>query len=214
MIDFVQKDKETIQLHTDQKRVRFAVLSDTHVPDRVDTLHPELIRLIQVHQVDSILHCGDVIDIDIIQELSELAPVFTVLGNRDAFFSKADFPFKLEIQVYERKIGMYHGFLSIRHYFPDKIHYIIHGYHFEKYYHIGQQLFPDADVLCYGHTHTAEIRRYPKQLVINPGTAGPYAMTGESSFAIMDIHKSGKMNAYFVPLIGYENKNHTWKKII
>ena len=213
MIDYRYIENEKVILESDQKELRFAVIADTHVPDRANTLHPDLLPLLIQQQVDVILHCGDVIDSEILKQFSVIAPVFTVLGNRDAFFSKAAHPFKLSIQVFERKIGLYHGFLSIRHYFPDKLQYIFHGYHFEKYYHIGQQLFSDADVLCFGHTHTAEIRRYPKQLVINPGTAGPRSMNGGSSFAILTIHKSGKMNAKFIPLQGYIIRKGEWLKI-
>ena len=210
MIDYRYIENEKVILETDQKELRFAVISDTHVPDRAKTLHPNLLPLIKREQVDVILHCGDVIESTVLDNFASVAPVFTVLGNRDAFFSKAIFPFKLEVQVFERKIGLYHGFLSIRHYFPDKLQYIFQGYHFEKYYHIGLQLFPDADIFCYGHTHTAEIRRYDKKLVINPGTAGPRSMNGGSSLAILKITQSGKMNAKFIPLLGYTNKNGEW----
>ena len=212
MINFRYLDEEKIRLESDQRELRFAIIADTHVPDRANELHPNLLPLIQQQQVDVVLHCGDVIDPTILDQFSDITPVFTVLGNRDAFFSKAAYPFKLEIQAFTRKIGLYHGFLSIRHYFPDKLQYIIKGYHFEKYYHIGQQLFPNADIFCYGHTHTAEIRRYDKQLVINPGTAGPCSMNGGSSFAILKINQSGKMKAKFIPLRGYEIKNGIWCK--
>ena len=212
MINPVQHTPEKITIESDQTHVRIAIVSDTHVPDRADDLHPELVPLLQNNDIDLILHCGDVIEQTVIDTLDEIAPVFTVLGNRDAFFSKANYPFKLEINVFAKKIGMYHGFLSIRHYFPDKIQYILQGYHFEKYYHIGRRLFPKADVLCYGHTHTAEIRRYAKQMVINPGTAGPRSMNGGSSFSILNIQKSGKMKAELIPLNGYECKNNRWVK--
>ena len=214
MIDYQYIDEEKILLNTNQKELKLAIIADTHVPDRVNTLHPKLIPLLEKTNVDAILHCGDVIEPAILDQISAFRPVFTVLGNRDAFFSKAKYPFKLEFQIFNRKIGLYHGFLSIRHYFPDKLQYIFQGYHFEKYFHIGQTLFPDADVLCYGHTHTAEIRRYTKQLIINPGTAGPRSMNGGSSFAILRIQKSGKMNAHFVSLQGFENSRGRWVKSI
>ena len=212
MIDYQYIDQEKIKIHTAQNDLCFAVIADTHVPDRVDALHPKLLPLLRENNVNFILHCGDVIEPSILEVLSEVAPVFTVLGNRDAFFTKAAYPFKLEIEVFQRKIGLYHGFLSIKHYFPDKLQYIFKGYHFEKYFHIGRQLFPDADILCYGHTHTAEIRRFDDQLVINPGTAGPRSMNGGSSFAILHVHRTCKMNAHFIALQDYKNNKGQWIK--
>jgi putative phosphoesterase len=212
MINIIESDPENIRIETDQSLVRFAVIADTHVPDRVDGLHPKLLPLLESTGIDVILHCGDVIDNTIVDQFSKIKPVLTVLGNRDAFFSKATHPFKRLIKVYEKKIGMYHGFLSIKHYFPDKLQYIVQGYFFEKYYQIGQELFPTADILCFGHTHTAEIRRYNKQLVINPGTAGPRSMNGGSSFAILNINQAGIMKAHFIPLQGYENRKGSWVK--
>ncbi|MBI9051103.1 MAG: metallophosphoesterase family protein [Anaerolineaceae bacterium] len=210
MLDILYLSDEEVQIQTNQRQLRIAVIADTHIPDRVDRLHPQLLPAMQEQKIDLILHCGDVISQDVTDTLKEIAPVLTVMGNRDAFFTGANHPFKLLINVFSTSIGMFHGFLSMQHYFTDKLQYILQGYHFEKYMQIGHSLFPTADILCYGHTHTAEIRRYRKQLIINPGTAGPLPMTGSSSWSVLDVYDNGKMSAFFLPLCGFKYKQHQW----
>lgn len=205
-------DGKRTTVRTDQDRVRFAILSDTHIPDRADSLHPNLLPKLAEQHIDVILHCGDVTRQEVINDLEGIAPVIGVQGNRDAFFSTLKLPFTQEIHVFNQTIGMFHGFQSIRSYFTDKIQYILHGYIFEKYAQIGRAFFSDAQVICFGHTHFAEIRRYGKRIIINPGTAGPNSMNGCSSWAMLEISRTGEKLAVLNALEGYDNRFHRWVK--
>ena len=56
--------------------VRYGLISDTH-----GNLHPEVFRLFQ--GVEAILHAGDVVGDEILDELETIAPTFAVQGNCD-----------------------------------------------------------------------------------------------------------------------------------
>lgn len=106
------------------------------------------------HDVDLILHAGDVGGDDILDELSLIAPVEAVYGNTDTPGNP-----RLAAQIV-REIG---GVLI----------QVQHG-------HESGRLTADAllerftaDVLVYGHTHKQSVTRREGRLVINPGAAGP-----------------------------------------
>lgn len=106
------------------------------------------------HDVDLILHAGDVGGDDILDELSLIAPVEAVYGNTDTPGNP-----RLAAQIV-REVG---GVLI----------QVQHG-------HESGRLTADAllerftaDVLVYGHTHKQSVTRREGRLVINPGAAGP-----------------------------------------
>ncbi len=211
MLKFIENlQVSQISIQTDQHCVRIAVLADTHIPDRVNDFHPNLLPALQKSHIDLILHCGDSTHQSVLSDLEGIAPLLAVMGNRDAFFSKLDLPFKLEIELFGKKVGLYHGYKSIKHYFKDKLDYILHGYHFDHFHAVGKDLFPEADVLCFGHTHFAEIRHYPNQWVINPGSSGPNSMNGGPSWVLLEMDENGRVIASFQPLGGYICKKQQW----
>ncbi|MEO6210900.1 MAG: metallophosphoesterase family protein [Gemmatimonadaceae bacterium] len=106
------------------------------------------------HDVDLILHAGDVGGDDILDELSLIAPVEAVYGNTDTPGNP-----RLAAQIV-REVG---GVLI----------QVQHG-------HESGRLTADAllerftaAVLVYGHTHKQSVTRREGRLVINPGAAGP-----------------------------------------
>ncbi|HEY8793583.1 MAG TPA: metallophosphoesterase family protein [Gemmatimonadaceae bacterium] len=106
------------------------------------------------HDVDLILHAGDVGGDDILDELSLIAPIEAVYGNTDSPGNP-----RLSAQIV-RDVG---GVLI----------QVQHG-------HESGRLTADAllerfsaDVLVYGHTHRQSVTRREGRLVINPGAAGP-----------------------------------------
>ena len=209
---FFSQDGKRTSIRTDQDRIRFAILSDTHIPDRVDALHPALLPALSENSIDVILHCGDITRQKVVDDLSEIAPVIAVLGNRDAFFSPIKLPFTQEIEAFNQTIGMFHGFQSMASYFTDKVEFVLRGYTFEKYAQIGRSFFSSVQVICFGHTHFAEIRRYGNRIIINPGTAGPNSLNGCSSWVTLDLFKNGKRQAVLNALEGYQCHFHHWQK--
>lgn len=123
------------------------LISDTH-----GLLRPE------VHEalagVELILHAGDVCSDTILDELSLIAPVRAVYGNCDDPWTPG-LSQQLELEL---------GGLRI---------HVSHGHELGRPKPAALAAAYDADVIVYGHTHVQLIERVGKQLVINPGAAGP-----------------------------------------
>jgi uncharacterized protein len=137
------------------------LISDTHGQLRAG-VHEAL------HDVELILHAGDVGGDDILDELSLIAPVEAVYGNTDTPGNP-----RLSAQIV-RDVG---GVLI----------QVQHG-------HESGRLTADAllerfsaDVLVYGHTHRQSVTRREGRLVINPGAAGPRRFHLKPSVARLTI---------------------------
>jgi uncharacterized protein len=61
--------------------VRVVVLADTHAPRRWRSCPPRVAR--ELRGADLILHAGDVCTAEVLEELTQYAPVTAVLGNND-----------------------------------------------------------------------------------------------------------------------------------
>ena len=61
--------------------MRVGLISDTHIPEARDELWPQVFD--EFDGVDCILHAGDIYDITVIDQLSEIAPVYAARGNGD-----------------------------------------------------------------------------------------------------------------------------------
>jgi hypothetical protein len=159
--------------------VRLGIISDTH-----GLLRPEVHDVFK--EVDRILHAGDVGDAAILDELLLIAPVTAVYGNTDGSVLRAHLP-----EVASEKID---GFEFI----------VTHGDQ------LGspepgalKEMFPDADVIIYGHTHRPLIHNFPDfSLTLNPGSAGPRRFDLPVSVAIMETEPGIPPRARIVELPG------------
>ncbi len=57
------------------------LISDTHVPKLAHTIPPRVFQIFE--KVDYIIHAGDLVELAVIDELEQLAPVLAVHGNMD-----------------------------------------------------------------------------------------------------------------------------------
>lgn len=133
-----------------------AKADSVHVVGLISDTHGQLRAGVHdaFHDVDLILHAGDVGGDDILDELSLIAPVHAVYGNTDAPGNP-----RLTAQIVHEVGGV--------------LIQVQHG-------HESGRLTADAllerftaDVLVYGHTHKQSVTRREGRLVINPGAAGP-----------------------------------------
>lgn len=149
---------------------RIGVVADTHIPDRVRSLHPDLITGLKAAEVDLIIHAGDICAPAVLTELSQVAPVVAVRGNRDWVFA-GTLPWVQIITIWELRIVIQHGMGSFWLYWFDKMKYATVGYQFPRYKHLLQKIAPGNDVYIFGHTHRSENRREGEVLYFNPGAA-------------------------------------------
>jgi putative phosphoesterase len=188
------------------------VISDSHVPDRVNGLHPALLDELRNRRVSLILHGGDVSIPSVITSLESVAPVRAVTGNRDILL-KGSYPVSQTFKVHQTVISLTHGHLNPVTYWYDKFKYITAGYDFERYRKRLDGVFSDSDVIIFGHTHHAELVRMDGRLYFNPGSVshGDY-LDHEPKFGILRVHKDGRIDAQNLPLKGAQITARAWEK--
>jgi len=131
---------------------KVGLISDTHVPKRARYVPKRVFEIFE--KVDYIIHAGDLVELAIVDELEQLAPVLAVSGNMDGVDICGALPRVNSLRVFDWKIGVMHD--------PD----ILFG--FNKMRELVKQNF--FNVFVYGHTHTASIKWEGKTLYINPGS--------------------------------------------
>ncbi len=152
-----------------KKNVLIGVLSDTHIPDRVGDLHPDIIPIFRKQKVDLIIHAGDISIPDVLKKLEKVAPVQAVRGNRD-WWRIRQLPTVNEIIINEVKILITHGYGNLISYFWDKLPHWLLGYRFERFVKKFSKLEQDFDVIIFGHSHRSENRWVEGKLYFNPGS--------------------------------------------
>lgn len=128
------------------------VISDTHIPERASKV-PEVIFDI-FKDVDLILHAGDLVSLDILDELNEIAPTKCSQGNIDRAYG-LQLPRSIIFDIEGIKVGLNHGEVYPRG-DTQQLRYIA--------------LETEADVLITGHTHWPFIKEVNDVLLLNPGS--------------------------------------------
>ena len=108
------------------------VLSDTHVPDRRRKLDPRILQCFQSASVDLILHAGDISTQAVLDELSCIAPVRAVRGNRD-WMMLGHLPSTLTMEINGVRLTLIHGHGSLIDYVQDRLNYFVEGFRIERY---------------------------------------------------------------------------------
>lgn len=140
---------EMANVKTDKK---IGLIADTHVPARASCIPKMVFKIFE--NVDFIVHAGDLVQLEIIDELEQLAPVLAVHGNMDGPEVSGALPKLNSLKICGWKIGVMHD--------PN----ILFGR--GKMREIAKKNGFDAFV--YGHTHNASIKWEGKMLYINPGS--------------------------------------------
>src|SRR4051794_14054168 len=149
--------------------VRAVVLSDTHLRDDGTRRLPDAVYAALRH-ADAILHCGDVVERGLLDELSTYAPVHAVLGNNDVTL-RGTLPERLVVELAEVRVGMVHdsGLTKGR---PARVH----------------RMFPDCEVVVFGHSHApVDDVGIDGQRLFNPGSPTQRRMQPYPSFGVLDL---------------------------
>jgi putative phosphoesterase len=190
------------------------VVADTHVPDRAASLPPGMLEGLRAAGVGRILHAGDVCTQRVISELSEVAPVSAVGGNRD-FTIVPPLPLKFEEEIGGVMVGMVHGHGGMVGYWRDKFSYLVEGYQLARYQHTARLACPSAKVLIFGHTHHPENVWIDGHLFFNPGPSvgfrlGPYNYP--PSYGLLHFYPGGQVKGELVKLCCTLLRNGVWEK--
>jgi putative phosphoesterase len=148
------------------------LISDTHVPKRAHSMPQKIFEIFQ--DVDYIIHAGDLVELAVIDELEQIAPVLAVHGNMDGMEIVGALPRLNSLKVFDWKIGVMHdpnilfGLTKMRELTKQ------HGF----------------NVFVYGHTHVAKIKWEGKTLYVNPGSPTvPASVMSKPSVGILKITK-------------------------
>ena len=128
------------------------LISDTHISDRSKTLPDKVFETFE--KVDMILHGGDVTSQEVLDKLSEYAPVIAIQGNTDRMVG-LDLPKSEIIEVNKLKIGLIHGEVHPR---ADT----------QQLTYLAKEL--NVDILVTGHSHQPKIEQSEGVLLLNPGS--------------------------------------------
>ena len=128
------------------------IISDTHIPTRTTTLPSAIQQAFQ--NVDYIIHAGDLIELTVVDELEQIAPVLAVQGNLDTATTKDALPKSDQLRIMNWTIDVTHDLVNT--FGTDNLHEIARKNKF--------------DVFVFGHTHAAGIRWEGKTLFVNPGS--------------------------------------------
>ncbi|MCS7115092.1 MAG: metallophosphoesterase family protein [Nitrososphaerota archaeon] len=128
------------------------LISDTHIPVRARELPKRVLEIFE--KVDFIVHAGDLVDLSVIDNLEQIAPVLAVYGNMDGPEVRGKLPKMTSVKALEWKIGVTHD--------PGTL------FGMGKMREIVKQ--NGFNVLVYGHTHHPNIKWEGDILFINPGS--------------------------------------------
>ena len=127
-----------------QRDVRIGLISDTHGLLRVEALDA-------LRGSDFIVHAGDIGNLDVIEQLSHLAPVTAVRGNNDNGPWASGLHETEVLNVGEVFIYIIHDLAQL------DVDPVAAGFH----------------AVVSGHSHRAAITEREGVLYVNPGSAGP-----------------------------------------
>jgi uncharacterized protein len=132
--------------------VQIAVISDTHMPKAGRRLPEECVARLQ--SADLIIHAGDLIELEVLDDLRRYAPVKAVHGNVDDAAVRAALPAVAMVSVEGVRIAVVHDSGPA----PGRLARL-------------RSRFPETDAVIFGHSHLPLHERARDGFqIFNPGS--------------------------------------------
>jgi len=150
---------------------RIGLIADTH-----GLIRPEALNALR--DSDLIIHCGDIGDPAVLEELRAVAPVRAVRGNNDRSDWAASLPTSDLLETGGHAIFVLHNLAELL-------------------------LDPAAcnfTAIISGHSHRPIVKRQGMTLFVNPGSAGPRRFSLPVTVATLDLH-SDRCEANIIELV-------------
>ena len=135
--------------------LKLGIISDTHgqVNETV-----QAIRQFRERQVETVIHCGDIGNANTARVFRRITTHF-VLGN-------SDFDEELIRVTIEETGNHFHGWFGSVELSGKRIAFL-HGNDSDKFDQESKS--GNWDLLCYGHTHVADLKMHGSTALLNPG---------------------------------------------
>jgi hypothetical protein len=132
--------------------VEIAIISDTHLPRGARALPAACLHRLQT--ADLIVHAGDFVRLEVLEQLRSLGRVVAVRGNVDDAAVRAVLPETALIQVGDRRIAVIHDGGPA----ANRLRRL-------------RTRFPEADAVIFGHSHIPLHERSGEGFqIFNPGS--------------------------------------------
>ena len=163
--------------------MKVVVLSDTHIRRGGSRRLPDDVYR-AIASVDAILHAGDMVTGDLLEELAGFAPVHAVLGNNDRDLVGA-LPETRLLDLVGVRVAMIHDSG------PSK------GRAGRM-----RRRFPDADLVVFGHSHIPiDELGIDGQRLFNPGSPTERRRQPHRTFGVLDLADGEVIGHDIVPVI-------------
>ena len=162
--------------------VHVVVVSDTHIRRGSTRRLPDR-AYAHLEQADLILHAGDIVVSDVLDELGGFAPVHAVLGNNDVELTGL-LPETRLLEIDGVRVAMVHdsGPSSGR---AGRL----------------RRRFPDAEVVVFGHSHIPwDQEGLDGQLLFNPGSPTERRAQANHTLGTLDI-EDGRVVAHSIHVV-------------
>jgi putative phosphoesterase len=162
--------------------MRVVVLSDTHLRPGTNRRLPAAVYS-ALEQADAVLHAGDVVSREFLDELSGFAPVHAVLGNNDHDLV-GTLPERRLVHLGGARVAMVHdsGATAGR---AARV----------------QRWFPTADVVVFGHSHQpVDEQLLDGPRLFNPGSATERRRAPTRTYGVLEVEDGRVVSHAIVPL--------------
>ncbi|MDX2022672.1 MAG: metallophosphoesterase family protein [Deltaproteobacteria bacterium] len=152
--------------------LRLVVVADTHSQP-----HPNSAALIASHKPEAILHAGDIGDLDVLEQLAQIAPVLAVRGNIDGHAPSLPDHLAIDLGAGEGEAPLARLLL---------LHIGVNG----------PKLRADAaraatqkhaQIVVCGHSHVPFIGVDKGLTIFNPGSIGPRRFALPIAFGVLEL---------------------------
>lgn len=174
------------------KVIKIGVISDTHNLSSFNKALPQIKRIFS--DCNYIIHAGDIIHLKVFSELTQIAPLKAILGNKRAdAVNFPSLPRRITLKEGKFKIGVVHGLGNN----PERIFNWVLGkiglgrLGMKLYFKRIRRFFPkDIDCLIFGDLHTPVCQKEDNKPFFNPGTTDrKEGFNG--SVGIIEVKESG-----------------------
>jgi len=160
--------------------MKLGIISDTHIPEK--SQHVPKAALDAFKKVDMVLHAGDMVSLEAIDEIKAVCPkVMAVSGNMDPESLRKKFPQKQLFEIAGFKVGLMHGNGAP----VNLVNFLKDAFKADK-----------PDLIIFGHSHKAFNEVIDGIRFFNPGSASDFP--GSASIGIIEISK--KINAKIIKI--------------